>query len=118
MQTRLARDLRFIIRLRMVLSVAAASASSMFVEETADQGRPQRDAIFGIDEEMSVMAECRQHVIFGIAACGNEGAVHPLCYFRPEIAIVFGIDPEHRDARGAAEFGRRGDEFIRSAIVV
>src|SRR5262249_20077805 len=90
----------------------------MPIEKSPDQWGPQRNGVGGIDKVVSLAAERRHQVIFGVAAGAGVGFVHAPGQGRSEERVVLDIDPQHRRPRRAAEIRRRLDQFVGCTIVV
>src|SRR6476659_787454 len=93
-------------------------SSLMLVEESADQRRPDRHGICCIDKEMPVAAVWWKQMVFGIAAGGGEGRMHPLRQFGSEIGVVLDIHPQHRHSRRAAELAGGFNQLLGRTVVI
>src|SRR5262245_51965027 len=82
------------------------SFSSMPPEKSADQGRPDLNALSGVDEEMAIRSEVRQQMIFNIAAGSLKGRGQSHGKLGPKIAVVMSINPQHWYPRGSSELSR------------
>ena len=87
-------------------------------QEFLHDGGPDRDCVWVMNEEMPVLPERREQVIFSRPPGGSPGSYHSFRQGGTKKGIVFKINPESRDSCSTPELPRGFDQVIRLAIVI